>query len=187
MSALAFSPTETSPSPASVADESARGSSPAPVPADVRIEPARDLHVEAIHRLIEVASRTTTVLPRSVASIQAHRSGFVVALLGDDVVGCGALHAMNSELVEVRSLVVDASVRSMGIGSRLGRALVEKARTEGFSRVFTLTDNPRFFVRLGFHPTDRATLPQKVWTDCIFCPKFDDCGETALEIEFGEP
>jgi amino-acid N-acetyltransferase len=29
----------------------------------------------------------------------------------------------------------------------------------------------------------RETLPHKVWSDCVNCPKFPDCDETAVAID----
>jgi amino-acid N-acetyltransferase len=29
----------------------------------------------------------------------------------------------------------------------------------------------------------RETLPHKVWSDCVNCPKFPDCDETAVAIQ----
>jgi len=33
---------------------------------------------------------------------------------------------------------------------------------------------------LGFADIDKANLPQKIWGDCIRCPKFPECDEFAL-------
>ena len=43
-----------------------------------------------------------------------------------------------------------------------------------------LTYQVEFFERLGFHKVAKETLPRKIWTDCLNCPKFPDCDETAL-------
>ncbi|MDR1613079.1 MAG: GNAT family N-acetyltransferase, partial [Planctomycetota bacterium] len=51
----------------------------------------------------------------------------------------------------------------------------------GASEVFTLTYIPDFFRRFGFEEVDRGELPHKVWLDCVKCPKFPDCGETAMK------
>ena len=138
-------------------------------------------HVDAIHALIRAASETTTVLPRTPESIRAMLGSFAIAVRDEQVVGCGALHAWTPELAEVRSLVVSEGLRGQRVGSRLVDALVGRAAERSLRRVFTLTDNPAFFARLGFNLVDRDTLPHKVWNDCLLCPKFDNCGEVALD------
>ncbi|MHB0912998.1 MAG: N-acetyltransferase, partial [Armatimonadota bacterium] len=36
------------------------------------------------------------------------------------------------------------------------------------------------FKRLGFADIDKSELPHKVWTECVQCVKFPDCGEFAV-------
>jgi amino-acid N-acetyltransferase len=55
----------------------------------------------------------------------------------------------------------------------------------GVKRAFTLTYRPEFFERFGFKKVDKAVLPHKIWTDCLSCVKFPDCGELALVKELG--
>ena len=50
-------------------------------------------------------------------------------------------------------------------------------------RLFALTYQVPFFHALGFVTVEKDVLPQKVWMDCIHCPKFPDCDETAVLIE----
>jgi amino-acid N-acetyltransferase len=62
--------------------------------------------------------------------------------------------------------------------------LVSEALNEalglGIKRVFTLTYEPGFFSKHGFEVIDKASLPQKIWADCIKCVKFPDCDEIAM-------
>jgi amino-acid N-acetyltransferase len=46
-----------------------------------------------------------------------------------------------------------------------------------------LTYQTRFFEKLGFRQVDKATLPHKIWADCIKCVKFPECDENALVLE----
>ncbi len=153
-----------------------------PPPAGVAVGPAAVDHVDAIHRLIEVTSRRSTVLPRTQASILEHLRSFVLAWDGPELVGCGSLHLWTPDLGEIKSLAVAEPWRGKGLGSRLVQALLDEARRLRLPRVFALTDRVGFFTRNGFRLTDKATLPHKVWNECIFCPKFHDCGEVALDL-----
>lgn len=145
-------------------------------------EPAPE-DLDALAELINAASRASSVLPRTREAIAAAMSGFLVALRGGELIGCGGLQRMSPTLVELRSLVVADGRRGGGVGSALTAELAAKARRAGYSRLFTLTDNPRFFERLGFARTEFETLPEKVWSDCRLCPKLNNCGETALDFD----
>ena len=149
---------------------------------EARLRPAAMSDAQAIFNLIDEASRTSTVLPRSLASICANLRDFVVAVREGEVVGCGALTITALDLAEIRSLVIAESFRGKGLGAALVRSLVEEARKLGLRRVFLLTDSVEFFKRCGFAETDKATLPHKVWNECILCPKFHDCHEVALDM-----
>jgi amino-acid N-acetyltransferase len=47
-------------------------------------------------------------------------------------------------------------------------------------RVFALTYQQSFFEHLGFRLVDKATMPHKVWGECMDCPKFPNCDELAM-------
>lgn len=140
-------------------------------------------HAEAIYQLIDSASRTSTVLPRTRAAIFEHLRDFMVAVEKGEVVGCGALHIWSLQLGEIKSLVTAERMRGRGLGGRLVQALRDEARRLGLTRLFVLTDSVDFFTRNGFRATDKGTLPHKVWNECILCPKFQDCGEVALDMD----
>jgi amino-acid N-acetyltransferase len=44
----------------------------------------------------------------------------------------------------------------------------------------SLTYEQQFFEKLGFEVVAKETLPLKVWSDCIRCPKRDGCDEIAM-------
>ena len=50
----------------------------------------------------------------------------------------------------------------------------------GTVRVFALTYQEKFFNHLGFATVDKDVLPQKIWADCVHCPKYPDCDEFAV-------
>jgi amino-acid N-acetyltransferase len=49
--------------------------------------------------------------------------------------------------------------------------------------VFVLTYIPEFFEYMGFKRIDKELLPHKIWSECVKCYKFPDCGEVPLIIE----
>jgi amino-acid N-acetyltransferase len=84
------------------------------------------------------------------------------------------------DLAEIRSLAVSEQYQGEGIGSELVTAALAEAQDLEIRRIFTLTYRPDFFNKYGFEIVDKATLPQKVWTECIKCVKFPDCDEIAM-------
>ena len=76
--------------------------------------------------------------------------------------------------------LVGNKYQGRGAGAMLVKSCVEEARSIGLKRIFTLTYVPDFFLKLGFDKVDKAKLPHKVWADCLKCPKFPLCDETAL-------
>jgi amino-acid N-acetyltransferase len=108
---------------------------------------------------------------------------FFIIEEGGRMVGCCALHVTWGDLAEVKSLAVDESAQSKGYGMQLVNACLNEARDLGVPRVFALTYLPDFFEKAGFSRVDKGTLPHKIWSECINCPKFPDCGEEAVAIE----
>jgi amino-acid N-acetyltransferase len=117
----------------------------------------------------------------SLTSIYENLQIFKVAELNNKVVGCCALKVLWKNLAEIKSLAVDELHLGKGIGRELVTGCMEKARELGLKKVFTLTLEPDFFVKLGFVPVSKESLPMKVWSDCAECPKQDHCDEVALE------
>jgi amino-acid N-acetyltransferase len=93
-----------------------------------------------------------------------------------------ALAVSWEDLAEVRSLAVVESFQRRQIGSQLVQAALDEARDLGIKKVFTLTYRPDFFKTNGFSEVDKRELPHKIWQDCINCPHFPDCNETALQM-----
>ncbi|MBI5155211.1 N-acetyltransferase [Candidatus Poribacteria bacterium] len=144
------------------------------------VVPARIVHAPQIHRLISYWAERTPVLPKSLGHIYENLREFVVALDGEQVVGCAAMHIDWADLAEVRSVAVAPDRRNQGIGQRLVEAILRDAEELGIERVFCLTDQVGWFARLGFNPIDKAELPHKVWRDCMNCPIFTKCTEVAM-------
>jgi amino-acid N-acetyltransferase len=68
----------------------------------------------------------------------------------------------------------------MGIGTRLVEVAIGEAKELGAKKIFVLTYQPGFFKQFGFKKIKTASLPHKIWAECINCPKFPDCQETAM-------
>jgi amino-acid N-acetyltransferase len=152
---------------------------------DLYIRPARIQDVRHIHALLLDCARQEFLLPRPYNELYSHLRDFIVLAPreGEGVCGCCALAISWEDLAEIRSLAVTAEHQKHGWGSRLVEACVSEAVTLGLYRVFTLTYKTTFFERLGFAQVNKDKLPQKVWSDCIRCPKFPECDEIAMVLE----
>ena len=141
--------------------------------------------VPAIHGLLMRAAKKELLLPRSYNELYSHLRDFYVVVQreSESPLGCCALTITWQDLAEIRSLVVDDTLHGRGWGRRLVEVCLSEAVTLGVYRVFTLTYVSEFFERLGFEYVTRDIFPQKVWADCLRCPKFPDCDEIAMLMQ----
>jgi N-acetylglutamate synthase and related acetyltransferases len=149
---------------------------------DYVLRKARMSDVREIHALLLKAADEGLLLPRSLRQLYSHLRDFYVVdpANGEAIIGCCALAIIWEGAGEIRSLVVDASHRSKGFGKALTERCIEEARELGLGRVFALTYQVDFFESLSFIEVTKEALPQKVWSDCINCPRFPDCDEHAM-------
>ena len=148
------------------------------------IEKATMADAPAIQDLVSGLASLGEMLPRPLAEIYEQLRDFLVVRDNKQLVACAALHIMWEDLAEIRSVAVLDEWRDKGVGAQLVEACLEEARALGIATVFALTRQPEFFERLGFHQADVMALPRKVWGECYRCPKFPNCDEVAVIIEF---
>lgn len=144
------------------------------------IRKARIPDVTEIQRLVNYFADKNAMLPRSLNTIYENIRDFYVLEQGGQIVGCCALHVTWGDLAEVKSLAVDEYAQGKQLGRQLVEACLNDAREMGIPKVFALTYVQGFFEKLGFHGVDKSTLPHKIWSECINCHKFPDCGEEAV-------
>jgi amino-acid N-acetyltransferase len=141
--------------------------------------------IKEIHRLLNHYADQGLLLPRSLSELYDHLRDYVV-LVPDDhrhlIHGVCGLRICWEDLAEIKSLAVSEDQQGKGSGIRLVETCLEESRFLGLKKVFTLTYVPDFFIKLGFNVVEKVTLPTKIWADCLNCPKFPDCDETALMI-----
>ncbi len=148
------------------------------------IEKATIDDVKDIHAILSMFAAKDMLLPRSLSELYEHLRDYAVyRSKSGKVVGTVALSISWENLAEVRSLAVIEERQKEGIGRLLVEHCLSEAVTLGIYRVFTLTYQQEFFEKIGFSPVDKSILPHKIWADCVKCPKFPDCDETAMLIE----
>ena len=146
----------------------------------MKIRKAHISDIKEIQKLVNEFARKEQMIPRSMNELYENVRDFVVAEEKDGIVGACALHVLWDDLAEVRSLAVKKEFQKKGIGRKMVRSCIKEAKGLGIKRVFVLTYQPEFFKQMNFKDTDKASLPQKIWGDCIRCPKFPECDEIAL-------
>jgi amino-acid N-acetyltransferase len=144
------------------------------------IRPATIHDVPRIAAVINSHAELGKMLFKSYAQLYEDLRDFGVYEADGQVVGCVALTIIWADLAEVRSLAVDEEFRGKGVGTQLIAWTIEEARRLGIRRLMALTYEQRFFNKLGFDAVAKETLPLKVWSDCVRCPKRDGCDEIAV-------
>ncbi len=151
------------------------------MPKLVLVRPAESRDVDVIYQLLLPFAEKKVLLPRTHDDLFQHLQEFIVAEREGGVVGVAALHVYNSNLAEVRSLVVSTAHQGKGIGHLLVGAAEKLAAGLGISDIFALTYVTGFFQGMGYRVVEKETLPHKIWTVCIHCAKFADCDEVAVQ------
>ncbi len=136
--------------------------------------------VRKIHHIISLSSSGGEMLARPLGELYDNLRDYFVYEDGGKILGTGALHICWEDLAEIRSLCVAEQARKTGIGRILVNACIEEARQLNIKKIFLLTYKAEFFQKCGFHITDKKVFPQKIWSDCIRCPKFPECDEIAM-------
>lgn len=136
--------------------------------------------VERIFAIVERYANAGTLLPRPVAELNENIRDFMVAEENGCVIGCGALHLYGTHLAEIRSIAVAPQAKGRGAGRALVDALMDEAKRQSVTCVCLFTRMPGFFAHLGFEVARRQELPDKIYKDCVCCPKLSNCDEIAM-------
>jgi amino-acid N-acetyltransferase len=139
-----------------------------PLLAEVRR--ARTSDVRGIRALVDTYTGDRRLLAKAMVNLYEDVQEFFVAVDGERVVGCGALHVLWEDLAEVRTLAVTPEVQGCGVGSALLRRLVEHARELGVQRLFCLTFETEFFARHGFRIAADALVDGEVRAELLQSP-----------------
>jgi amino-acid N-acetyltransferase len=142
--------------------------------------------MKIIHKLLNRYADQGLLLPRPLSELYDHLRDFNVLVEqgeSEKILGTCALGICWEDLAEIRSLAVVEDRQGGDYGRKLVDACLEEARSLGLRKVFALTYAETFFSKLGFKVVEKSTLPQKVWGDCLKCPKFPECDETAMVLD----
>lgn len=149
----------------------------------INIRPATMHDADAILTLVNHNAKQGLMLPKSPYAVYLAIPNMFVADENGQVIACCRLAVVWNDMAEVASLAVAESHRRHGIGRDLVNKCLSRARDLKIKRLFTLTYQTPFFQKCGFTLVDRASLPYKVFGDCLNCPKVNNCDENALILD----
>ena len=139
------------------------------------------LDISVMQALVEPEVVSGVILKRDDDEVATNIRSYQLAFYEKKLVGFCALHIHTTTLAEVRSLIVDNSMRGSGLGSNLVKNALAEAKELGLKEVLSLTYQQAFFERLDFKEIPKESLPEhKIWADCINCKHFPICNEVSL-------
>ena len=150
--------------------------------APVRLRSADATDAKKLHAIITTNLEEGHLLPRTLSELTVRAGRFVVAIRGRKVVGCAELAPLSAHVAEVRSLAVDKSARGGRVGVMIVDELRRRARREGFEKLCAFTHAPSYFIHMGFSIVPHLWLTEKIYTDCVKCPHFRQCGQYAMVV-----
>ena len=150
--------------------------------ARVTLRSATPGEAKKLHALITANLEEGHLLPRTLGELTVHAERFVVAIRSRKIVGCAELAPLSPHVAEVRSLAVDTAARQSGIGTTIVDELRRRARRQGFEKLCAFTHAPGYFIPMGFSIVPHHWLLEKVFTDCVKCPLFRQCGQYGMVV-----
>lgn len=136
--------------------------------------------VKNMAALINFYAEKGEMLHRTIPSLYQKIRDYTIIEKEEEIIGVGGLHVLWRDLAEICSLAIAPRYIKKGLGKTIVYGLLREGKRLKISQVFTLTYQPGFFEKWGFTRIDKDDLPQKVWMECINCPKFPNCDEIAL-------
>lgn len=168
----------------STADAVPDADTPAPDRDPVIVRRARTSDVPRIKELIDqYAGRI--LLEKNLVTLYESVQEFWVGEMDGEVVGCGALHVLWSDLGEVRTVAVARDRSGHGIGHRIVARLMAVARDLELSRVFVLTFETDFFGRHGFVEIEGTPVTREVFEE--MCRSYDTGVAEFLDLSYVKP
>lgn len=125
------------------------------------------------------------LLEKNLVTLYEAVQEFWVAELHGEVVGCGALHVLWSDLGEVRTVAVHPAVRGTGVGHAIVARLLDVARELHLARIFVLTFETDFFGGHGFVEIEGTPVTAEVYEE--MCRSYDTGVAEFLDLSYVKP
>jgi len=148
----------------------------------VTLRTAEPSDAKKLHALIQANREEGHLLPRTLDELTIHVDRFVVAVKARRIIGCAELAPLSARVAEVRSLAVAGQARGSRVGVMIVDELRRRARRDGFEKLCAFTHAPGYFIHMGFSIVPHLWLTEKIFTDCVKCPHFQQCGQYAMVV-----
>ena len=148
------------------------------------IRRARASDVPGIKRLVDTYAGRI-LLEKNLVTLYEAVQEFWVAEHEGEVVGCGALHVLWSDLGEVRTVAVDPKMTGHGLGHAIVDRLLDVARDLQLERLFVLTFETDFFGRHGFTEIEGTPVTAEVFEE--MCRSYDLGVAEFLDLSYVKP
>ena len=133
----------------------------------MQIRPAQTRDIKGIRQLIDSYAPQGRLLSKETVTLYESVQEFTVAVEGDEVVGCGALHVLWEDLAEVRTVAVSEKLRGQGVGYQILDSIIDRAQAIGVKRIFCLTFETEFFGRHGFEVIEGTPVEPEVYAELL--------------------
>ena len=114
-----------------------------------------DEEIKIVFGIMELYRKQGFLKPRSKGYIHDHRHNFFVTRIDGIVVGCVEKKAIDDQTAEMGALVISTRFRNQRVGIFTVKAFITEMARQGYSRIISLTNNPRLqklYGQLGFAP-----------------------------------
>ena len=148
----------------------------------VTLRTAEVSDAKKLYALIQANREEGHLLPRTLDELTIHVDRFVVAVKARRIIGCAELAPLSARVAEVRSLAVAGQARGSRVGVMIVDELRRRARRDGFEKLCAFTHAPGYFIHMGFSIVPHLWLTEKIFTDCVKCPHFQQCGQYAMVV-----
>jgi amino-acid N-acetyltransferase len=148
---------------------------------------ARTSDVPAIKRLVDTYAGRILLEKNLVTLYEAVQEFWVAEHpeIQGEVIGCGALHVLWSDLGEIRTVAVDPAVTGQGVGHAIVTRLLEVARELALERLFVLTFETEFFGKHGFTEIEGTPVTAEVFEE--MCRSYDIGVAEFLDLSYVKP
>jgi amino-acid N-acetyltransferase len=133
----------------------------------MQIRPAHTSDIKGIRQLIDSYAPEGRLLSKETVTLYESVQEFTVAVEGDQVVGCGALHVLWEDLAEVRTVAVVENLRGKGVGHQILDSIINRAQVIGVKRIFCLTFENKFFGSHGFEVIEGTPVEPEIYNELL--------------------
>jgi amino-acid N-acetyltransferase len=133
----------------------------------MQIRAARTNDIKGIRQLIDSYAPQGRLLSKETVTLYESVQEFTVAVEGDQVVGCGALHVLWEDLAEVRTVAVAENLRGKGVGHQILDSIIDRAQSLGVKRIFCLTFETKFFGSHGFEVIEGTPVEPEIYQELL--------------------